>query len=67
MRGDYLLDDKPLDLIAPGGQQTASSWKQVLFQQPYNLQSNPGIKRMQNWGEWREVLMPVSSGCVYVS
>ena len=57
VRGDILIDDKPLDLLAPEGTHTTASWKQVIFDAPYNQQCN--IPRLKRWKDWRSVILPL--------
>ena len=56
-KGDILIDDKPLDELAPGGKHTSATWKQVVFDQPYNRNTN--IPRITHWNEWKEIILPL--------
>jgi hypothetical protein len=47
VKGDLLVDDKPLDLIAPHGSHTSATWKQVIFDHPYNRHLL--IPRIKKW------------------
>lgn len=57
VRGDLLIDDKPLDRMAPYGKHTTASWKQIVFDAPYNRQLK--IPRLLKWSEWRSVVVPL--------
>lgn len=57
VKGDILIDDKPLDQLSPGGKHTAASWKQVLFDAPYNRQLR--APRISVWRNWRDVILPL--------
>ena len=59
VRGDLLIDDKPFDHLAPGGKHTTATWKQVVYDQPYN--STVNAPRLREWREWKEVVLPLFS------
>ncbi len=50
VRGDYLIDDKPLIKGA-----AVPEWEHLLFDQPYN--NGVTDKRRINWDNWRSVLL----------
>ena len=57
IRGDILIDDKPMDVMAPQGCHTAATWKQVIFDAPYNQQST--LPRLRKWVDWKSVIQPL--------
>eukprot|EP01041_Mallomonas_annulata_P001611 gene1611-3109_t len=57
VRGDLLIDDKPRDLMAPRGRHTTATWKQVVFDAPYNRHTT--LPRLKCWSDWRTVLQPL--------
>lgn len=54
VRGDLLIDDKPLDLLSPFGLHTTAKWKQVIFDAPYNKEVK--IPRLNKVGIARHLL-----------
>lgn len=50
VRGDYLIDDKP---VVAGA--LVPDWEQIIYTQPYNARINDSRKRM-DWTNWRSVL-----------
>jgi hypothetical protein len=57
VRGDLLIDDKPFELLTPGGKHTTATWKQIVFDAPYNRQMR--IPRLCHWEDWKSVVMPL--------
>lgn len=55
--GDLLIDDKPFEFLAPGGKHTTATWRQVLFDAPYNRQMR--LPRMLRWHDWRNIVYPM--------
>jgi len=49
--GDLLIDDKPYEYLSPGGKHTTATWKQIIFDAPYNRQKR--LPRMFHWKDWR--------------
>jgi len=60
--GFLLVDDKP-DPTEHWNQKTSSTpqWRHVVFTQPYNVNDPKcvGKPRMENWTEWKDVLLPL--------
>ena len=57
-KGDILIDDKPMELLEPGGRHNYATWKQVFFDQPYN-QHCRNIPRIKRWSDCLQVLLPL--------
>eukprot|EP01042_Synura_sphagnicola_P001937 gene1937-2288_t len=57
VRGDILIDDKPLDVLAPMGKHTAATWKQIIFDAHYNQSST--LPRLTHWRDWKKVIRPL--------
>eukprot|EP01039_Chlorochromonas_danica_P002521 gene2521-2761_t len=55
--GDLLIDDKPYEYLSPGGKHTTATWKQILFDAPYNRQKR--LPRMFRWNDWRGLVYPM--------
>lgn len=52
VRGDILIDDKP---VIEGSMEP--EWEHIYFTQPYNVDLNHH-RRINNWSEWRSLLDP---------
>jgi len=57
VRGDILVDDKPLDSLAPQGRHTTATWRQVVYDAPYNCEV--AIPRLRSWSDWKSVILPL--------
>lgn len=55
--GDILIDDKPYEYLSPGGKHTTATWKQIVFDAPYNRQMR--LPRMFRWKDWRNYVYPM--------
>jgi len=55
--GDLLIDDRPYDVLNPGGKHTRATWKQVIFDAPYNRQNK--VPRINKWKNWRKIIIPM--------
>jgi 5'-nucleotidase len=55
--GDLLIDDKPYEYLSPGGKHTTATWKQIIFDAPYNRQLR--LPRMFRWSDWRAFVYPM--------
>jgi hypothetical protein len=54
VKGDILIDDKPMETLAPGGPHTLATWEQVVFEAPYN--HDVANVRLSFWEDWREAV-----------
>lgn len=58
--GDILIDDKPT-LQSEGVKGFGSSWRQIVFDAPYNRQmENTLYPRLYRWKDWRELIYPLT-------
>jgi hypothetical protein len=64
VRGDILIDDKPFESMDPGGRHSTATWKQILFDAPYNQQ--PFQPRLMQWKDWRDVVYPLLGKALHV-
>jgi len=55
--GDLLIDDKPYEYLSPGGKHTTATWKQIIFDAPYNRQLR--LPRMFKWCDWPAFVYPM--------
>jgi len=55
--GDLLIDDKPYDLHWPGWKHTLATWKQVIFDAPYNHEAV--LPRLCEWKDWKSIILPM--------
>lgn len=60
INGDILIDDKPT-LQSEGLKGFGSSWRQIVFDAPYNRQmENTLYPRLYRWKDWRELVYPLT-------
>jgi 5'-nucleotidase len=59
--GDILIDDKPT-LQSEGQKGFSSSWRQVVFDAPYNRQMESYLyPRLYRWKDWRDIIYPLTT------
>ncbi|MEK7615692.1 MAG: 5'-3'-deoxyribonucleotidase [Patescibacteria group bacterium] len=51
VRGDYLIDDKPLIMGA-----LEPTWEHVIFDQPFNRETKMPKRIRSDWSNWRDVI-----------
>eukprot|EP01038_Epipyxis_sp_PR26KG_P010577 gene10577-14207_t len=63
IRGDILIDDKPLDKIHPSGKHLTATWKQIVFDAPYNRANGNDVAschvKLYSWSNWRNEIYPL--------
>jgi hypothetical protein len=57
VKGDILIDDKPMDILNPLGKHNTAAWRRVIFDQPYNRSEN-GV-RLVSWNCWKRCILPL--------
>eukprot|EP00599_Poterioochromonas_sp_BG-1_P008745 CAMPEP_0173153570 /NCGR_PEP_ID=MMETSP1105-20130129/12939_1 /TAXON_ID=2985 /ORGANISM="Ochromonas sp., Strain BG-1" /LENGTH=635 /DNA_ID=CAMNT_0014069531 /DNA_START=1 /DNA_END=1908 /DNA_ORIENTATION=- len=57
VKGDILIDDKPYDFLAPNRKHNKASWRQIIFDAPYNRQLR--LPRLNRWSEWKKLVYGV--------
>jgi len=55
IKADYLIDDRQY-VEKHNGEQVMSCWKQIIYDQPYNRESN--LPRLYRWKDWSKVVLP---------